>query len=212
MQSNFDLIRVIQGAPLIYITLLMLSIAACIIWMYSLLTFRLSSMLPQGLMNTIRELLAKQRYDSVLMKCQQNQSIGSKIIAAGMAARRHGPQVMMEMMRSEGRRCGNLLWQRIAFLNEIAIISPMLGLLGTVLGLFFAFYDINSTAEGIATLFDGLGIAVGTTVAGLLVAIIAMVFYALLKYRLVRLLITVENETLSLVSLIKPEPSPEDRL
>jgi biopolymer transport protein ExbB len=205
MQSNFDLVKVFQGCPIIYIALLFLSIAACVIWLYSMLTLRISVMLPKNLINGTRELLAKHRYDSILMKCQQNPSFSSSIIAAGISVRKHGPQVMMEIMRSEARRCGNLFWQRISFLNEIAIVAPMLGLLGTVLGLFFAFYDMNSSAESIATLFDGLGIAVGTTLAGLIVAILAMIFYATLKYRLVRLLITIEHETLALVSVLRPE-------
>ena len=105
-------------------------------------------------------------------------------------------------MQAEGKRCGVSLWQRISVLNDIAIIAPMLGLLGTVLGLFYAFYDVNRSADTLASIFDGLGIAVGTTVVGLVVAILAMVFYATLKLRVVRLLNTIENEAVTLGHLI----------
>ncbi len=70
------------------------------------------------------------------------------------------------------------------------------------LGLFYAFYDVNRSADTLASIFDGLGIAVGTTVAGLIVAISAMIFYATLKLRFVRLLNVLENETLALGNLI----------
>ena len=84
----------------------------------------------------------------------------------------------------------------------------MLGLLGTVLGLFYAFYDLNRSMESISALFDGLGISVGTTVAGLLVAIAAMMFHSMTKYRLIRQLNQVENEAAALVTLIHTTGNP----
>ena len=79
----------------------------------------------------------------------------------------------------------------------------MLGLLGTVVGLFFAFYDSSRSAETIASIFDGLGIAVGTTVVGLIVSILAMLFYTTLKFRVVSLLNTIENESLILATQVE---------
>ena len=75
----------------------------------------------------------------------------------------------------------------------------MLGLLGTVLGMFYAFYDLNRSFESVANLFDGFGIAVGTTVAGIIVAILAMVLHSIAKFRLVQCLSRVESEATSLV-------------
>ena len=95
-----------------------------------------------------------------------------------------------------------------SLLNEVAVIAPMLGLLGTVLGLFFAFYDSNRTTESIASIFDGLGIAVGTTVVGLIVAILAMIFYTTLKFRVVNLLNTIENESMALATLVEYDQTP----
>jgi biopolymer transport protein ExbB len=109
---------------------------------------------------------------------------------------------MLDSMKSEGKRAATAFWQRLSLLNDIVIIAPMLGLLGTVIGMFYAFYDLNRSAESINALFDGLGIAVGTTVAGLIVAIIAMIFYTTLKYRVVKTLAEVENEALVLSTMI----------
>ncbi|MFA6502142.1 MAG: MotA/TolQ/ExbB proton channel family protein, partial [Parachlamydiales bacterium] len=95
-------------------------------------------------------------------------------------------------------------WQKIGLLNEIVVIAPMLGLLGTVLGMFYAFYDVNRSIDSISALFDGLGIAVGTTVAGLIVAILSMIFHTILKYRLIKMLNSIENEAFSLCYLINP--------
>jgi biopolymer transport protein ExbB/TolQ len=68
--------------------------------------------------------------------------------------------------------------------------------------MFYAFYDINRSIESISTLFDGLGVSVGTTVAGLIVAILALMLHSFAKYRLVKVLATVENEAQSLATLI----------
>jgi biopolymer transport protein ExbB len=115
--------------------------------------------------------------------------------------------MMIEAMRAEGKRATISFWQRIGILNDIAIIAPMIGLLGTVLGMFYAFYDINRSIESISTLFDGLGVSVGTTVAGLVVAILALILHSTAKYQLIRALATVENEAQSIATQIDDRTS-----
>ena len=83
----------------------------------------------------------------------------------------------------------------------------MLGLLGTVLGMFYAFYDLNRSFESITSLFDGLGVSVGTTVAGIFVAILAMVLHSTSKYKLIKSLTYAENEAVTLARLIDNNPT-----
>lgn len=200
--STLDLREVFNSCPIIYSILLIMSIVATAVWIYSVLTLRQSDLMPQGFIDNIRNLLKTKQYDAALETCRQQNSMAASIIANGISARHHGPQVVIEAMQLEGKRKGNTLWQRISLLNEVAVIAPMIGLLGTVLGLFFAFYDANRSAESIASIFDGLGIAVGTTVAGLIVAIFAMIYYTTLKFRVVNLLNTIENESFALATMI----------
>jgi len=124
-------------------------------------------------------------------------------MSSGLTSRKLGTQLMLDAMKSEGKRSSTPFWQRLSLLNDIVIIAPMLGLLGTVIGMFYAFYDVNRSVESINSLFDGLGIAVGTTVMGLIVAILSMVFYTTLKYRIIRILSLVENEAITLSTLIR---------
>jgi biopolymer transport protein ExbB len=211
-EMTLDLMEVFQSCPIIYALLLLLSLISFVIWLYSLLTLKVSDLMPKEFMKQLRELFAEKKFDAALAACQQDQNFSANVMASGISARKHGPQVMIEAIRSEGRRCGMALWQRISLLNEIAVVSPMLGLLGTVVGLFFAFYDVNRSAESLASVFDGLGIAIGTTVVGLVVAILAMIFYTTLKFRVVNLLNAMENELLSLASMIDVDPqSPSTR-
>lgn len=201
--TRLDLYQVYKAAPIIYSILFTLSLFSFVVWLYSFLTVRHSLMIPNDFLKEIRGLLLEKRYDAALKTCQKSRNFSGSILACGLMAREHGHQVMVEAMQTEGKRCGVTLWQRISLINDVAIIAPMLGLLGTVLGLFYAFYDVNRTPDTLASIFDGLGIAVGTTVAGLIVAITAMVFYATLKFRVVRLLTMLENETLALGNLIE---------
>jgi len=200
--SSLDLSAIFAGSPIIYSTLIALSLFSFTVWLYSLITLRLSDMMPREFIEKIREEILENRFESALSACQRDGNFSAHIIACGLVTRKHGAQVILDSMKSEGGRCGATLWQRISLLNDVSVIAPMLGLLGTVLGMFYAFYDTARTAETITSIFDGLGVAIGTTVAGLVVAIIAMIFYTTLKFRVVRLLNTIENEVLSLGSLI----------
>lgn len=205
IHTKIDLLQMFHQAPTIYSSLFVLSIIALVIWLYSIYTLKLSEMMPSKFIHQVREQLIERRFDAALMTCQQDQNFSSNVIACGIAARKHGPQVMMEAMHAEGKRCGNDLWQRISVLNDIAVVAPMIGLLGTVLGMFYAFYNAQQTQESFTSIFDGLGVAMGTTILGLFVAILSMVFYTTLKYRVVKLLNCIENEALSLGSLIETE-------
>lgn len=203
--STLDLLKVFLGSPIIYSVLFTMSILSFIIWLYSFLTLRISDMMPTEFIKKVKNEILEKRFEAALATCRQDCNFAANILACGLASRKHGPQVIMDSMQAEGRRSGSSIWQRISILNDVAIIAPMLGLLGTVLGMFYAFYDTSRTPETITSIFDGLGIAVGTTVAGLIVAIVAMIFHTTLKFRIVRLLSIVENEVLSLSSIIELE-------
>jgi biopolymer transport protein ExbB len=197
-----DLGQVFSGSPTIYTVLFGLSVASVAIWAYALASLRTAELVPADPLKELREKLAGKQYDEALAVCEKNPTILFHMISTGILSRKQGQSNMLDLMKSEGRRASNKLWQKIALLNDIAVIAPMLGLLGTVLGMFYAFYDLNRSMESISALFDGLGISVGTTVGGLIVAILALIFHSVTKYRLTRQLILVENEAHSLARLI----------
>lgn len=199
---EINLRQVFSGSPIIYTLLFILSTISVCVWLYSMLTIRSVDFLPPKLVKELRTKLISNQYDEALDMCVKQKHFFCKMLASGILARRHGLNVMIDTMKSEGKRSTVTFWQRINILNEIAIIAPMLGLLGTVLGMFYAFYDLNRSVESVSLLFDGLGISVGTTVAGLVVAILAMILYSIAKYRLVRILASVENEAQTFATLI----------
>ncbi len=209
---EINLREVFAGAPIIYTLLFLLSTVSVCVWLYSMMTIRSFKFLPPKLIKELRKKLTSNQFDEALDLCVKEKHFFCKMLASGILARKHGLSVMVETMKTEGKRSTVAFWQRIGILNEIAIIAPMIGLLGTVLGMFYAFYDLNRSMESVSLLFDGLGISVGTTVGGLVVAILAMILYALAKYRLIRILASVENEAQTFAALIDTRgPSISDK-
>jgi biopolymer transport protein ExbB len=198
-----DLKSVFSSAPIIYSLLSFLSIASMGVFLYSLFTIRTKDIMPEKFRKDLKLLLEKKSYDEAYQLCITKKNVLSSLVQTGLSMRELGTQVMLDTMKSEGKRAGTAFWQRLSLLNDIVIVAPMLGLLGTVIGMFYSFYDVNRSIESINALFDGLGIAVGTTVMGLIVAIVAMIFYTTLKYRIVHKLGLVENEALHLGALIR---------
>lgn len=203
--TTLDVKEIFFASPAIYSILIVLSIAAVSIWIYCLLTFREKNNMSTQVTKDVKTYLLNKEYEKAINYCNCQGNLFASIIASALNARSYGPQFVAETMKSEGIRYTTKFWQKINLLNDIVVIAPMLGLLGTVVGMFYAFYDVNRSIDSISALFDGLGIAVGTTVVGLIVAILAMIFHATLKYRLVKMLNAVENEAFGLCHLINPQ-------
>lgn len=199
---QIDLKQVFAGSPWIYSALILLSVGAVTICLYHLFIVRSAEAIPEALLKNLRHKLLSNQYDEAISLCLKENNLLCRMLASGILSRQHGVVMMMDAMKSEGKRATISFWQRLSLLNDIAVIAPMIGLLGTVVGMFYAFYDIHRSVESISILFDGLGISVGTTVAGLLVAIIAMLLHSLARYRLLRLLAKVENEAQTFAGLI----------
>ena len=199
--------KIFISSPLIYAILSLMSVLSMTLWLYTLITFRAKDIMPASFLQDLKGMLENKDWEKARHLCLTRPNLLSSIISTGLATRDLGAQVMIDAMKTEGKRAATPLWQRLSLLNDIAIVAPMLGLLGTVIGMFYAFYDVNRSAESINALFDGLGIAVGTTVAGLVVAILCMLFSTTLKYRLIKTLSHVENEALHLSTLIPNQGS-----
>ncbi len=194
--------QVFDGSPFIYSLLLSMSFTALAVCLYSVLRMKQQSTELTKCSKEIRNKLLSNNFLGASDFCQNNPNLLNRIISSGLACRKHGLNAVLENMKSEGKRATLSAWQRLGILQDIAVIAPMIGLLGTVLGLFYAFYDLNRSFNSIDNLLDGLGISVGTTVAGIGVAILSMILHSGAKFKLVRTLARVETEATSLAHLM----------
>ncbi|MEL7431340.1 MAG: MotA/TolQ/ExbB proton channel family protein [Chlamydiota bacterium] len=203
-QTSIDVVEIFSSSPIIYGILLFLSLASFSLCIYCLCTFRTQEIAPEDFLKNLEKPLQRKEYATLLRLCHEHSHPLAKMIKTGVNTRQRGLDMVIQSMQSEGKRSMARYWQKLSLLHDIAGIAPMFGLLGTILGMFYAFYDMNRSVESIQALFDGLGIAIGTTVLGLIVAISSMIFYALLKQRLIRILHHLEKESLNMGHKLTP--------
>ncbi|MDE0457194.1 MAG: MotA/TolQ/ExbB proton channel family protein [Chromatiales bacterium] len=127
-----------------------------------------------------------------------------RILAAVLASRHLDREMMKEYIEEVGRHVAHELDRYLNALGTIAAISPLLGLLGTVIGMIKVFAVI--TAQGVGeprVLAGGISEALVTTAAGLTVAIPSLLFHRVLRGRVDELVVTMEREALRLVGALE---------
>ena len=177
-----SILQVVQaGGPL------MLPIAICsfLLFVFSferLVNLRRGRIIPGPFVKRFLEQLAdgELQRDSALELCEQNKSLISRVFSAGL--RKWGkPSVEVEQaILDEGERVGNELRKHLRLINGISTVSPLLGLLGTVLGMIQAFDAIalvDPSHDPKSLIALGLSQALITTAAGMAVAIPALIVY-----------------------------------
>jgi len=136
--------------------------------------------------------------------CEGRDELLVNVIRAGLKMSGHDRYVIQDAMESEGERGATALWQRISWLNNIGVIAPLLGLLGTVWGMIQAFSAIafdSAQVKGM-TMAYSVSKAMVTTAAGLLVAIPVLLVYYYLRGRVIKIIAEVEAHSSEMVELL----------
>ena len=145
--------------------------------------------------------------NEALLRCEENSSDIANVFAG--ALRKWGkPAVEVEQaVLDAGERTANYLRKYLRVINGVATVCPLLGLLGTVLGMMQAFNDISSSsAIGRPELLaGGISQALVSTAAGMFVAIPALIFYMYFVGRVDSLVMDIDAKGQELVSLISAE-------
>ncbi|MCG8324172.1 MAG: MotA/TolQ/ExbB proton channel family protein [Thiotrichales bacterium] len=126
-----------------------------------------------------------------------------RILAAGLVNRHREREVMKESIEEVGRHVAHELERFLNTLGTIAAITPLLGLLGTVIGMIKVFAVITSHGVGDPSILaEGISEALVTTAAGLSVAIPTLMFYRYFRGRVNEYVINMEQEALKLVEVM----------
>lgn len=184
--------------PIIACSVIALAIIAERIW-----SLRVSRVLPKNLVAQVwRWEKIRQLNDQHLQELQSSSPLGS-ILAAGILSRNEDRNVMKESIEDTGRHVVHELERYLNSLGTIAAISPLLGLLGTVIGMIKVFATI--TTEGVGNpgaLAGGISEALITTAAGMSVAIPTLMFYRYFRGRVRMLVLRMEQEALRMVEVM----------
>jgi len=170
---------------LIVMLLFGLSIAAAALVIEHVLTIRPSVLIPPPLPERVRQQLSGGSVTGADQACQAHRSLLAFVLRAGLAELDGGWPAVEKAMEDAIAEQAARLYRKIEYLSVIGNIAPMVGLLGTVVGMIFAFQEVAASqgAPRAADLAEGIYQALVTTVGGLLVAIPTVAAFAIFRNR-----------------------------
>ncbi|MBX3704030.1 MAG: MotA/TolQ/ExbB proton channel family protein [Steroidobacteraceae bacterium] len=190
---------VIAGGPVMWPILLCSVIAAAII-LERLWTLQRKRVIPRELTDKVWKLVETRTLNDRHIEALARNSPLGRVLAAGLANRSQGREIMKEVIEDTGRHVVHELERFLNPLGTIAAITPLLGLLGTVTGMIQAFEAITSQGVGDPqVLSGGIGEALITTAAGLIVAIPSLIGFRYLRGLVDFLVVEMEKEAMKLV-------------
>jgi biopolymer transport protein ExbB len=203
--NMWDLIK--KGGLAMYL-LGALSVLLFMLVIVYLFTLRRGAILTPHYMNTADVLLKKRDYLGLLAISARHTEAVARIVQRTLDFATKNPsvpyRVIEDIAQTEGSAQAASLLHRVTYLADIGVLAPMVGLLGTVVGIFRSFHDLG---KGTGMMRD-VGLASGvsqslvTTGAGLFLGIAAMMFYALFRNRVHSLISDMEIASAHIMGLL----------
>ena len=162
-------------------------------------SLRTSVVAPPGLVDKVLvEFRERGATPELVSRIAQRGPLG-RILAAGLANVRSPRPIMREAIEEVGRVVTHDLERFLTALGTIASMAPLLGLLGTVIGMIEIFGSQSSAASNPIQLAHGISVALYNTAMGLIVAIPSMIFYRYFRAKVDALVIEMEQQAIKLV-------------
>ena len=196
----FELLKAggILMVPIVACSILALAIVLERFW-----TLRASRVAPPQSINELWRWIKKKELNGRKLKALQASSPLGRILAGGLINAKHGREIMKESIEHEASQVIHELERFLNPLGTIATITPLLGLLGTVIGMIKVFAEIQLAGVGNAgNLAGGISEALITTAAGLSVAIPALICHRYFIRRVDELVVNMEQEAIKLVEVV----------
>jgi biopolymer transport protein ExbB len=188
------------------VPILLCSIAALAIVIERSWALRRKRIMPDGLVTQIWQLQRRNQLDDVQIDAIRRGSALGRMLAAGLVNRNHSREIMKEAIQDTGRHVVSGMERYLSTLGTIAAVTPLLGLLGTVIGMIEVFSVIMEAGVGDpGILAGGISQALITTAAGLSVAIPTLMFHRYFLSRVEKLVIGMEEQALRLIEVMQGE-------
>ncbi len=203
------MLEIVRAGGWLMVPILLCSVIAMAIVLERLWSLRRSRVVPRGLLLKVWEQArgGTPGTDLPLQQLRARSPLG-RVLAAGLAAQDRSREVMKETIEETGRRVAHELERFLNTLGTIAMITPLLGLLGTVVGMIEVFTVITDIGVGSPRdLAGGISQALVTTAAGIGVAIPTLIFHRYFRGRVDELVLEMEMEAVKLVEGIHGERS-----
>ena len=195
--------EIIRAGGWLMLPILACSVVALAIVVERFWALRRKRVVPAGLVDQVKTWARQHQLDDAHINAIGSSSPLGRVMAAGLVNRGFSREMMKESIEDVGRHVVLELERFLNTLGTIAVITPLLGLLGTVFGMIKVFNAITVHGVGNASILaGGISEALITTAAGLSVAIPTLVFTRYFHGRIDELVITMEQESLRMVELL----------
>jgi biopolymer transport protein ExbB len=205
---NMTLWKLIQDGGWVMIPLGLLSVLTVMLVLVYMFTLRRGAILTPHYMNTADVLLKKRDYLGLLAISSRHSEAVARVVQRTLDFATKNPtasfDVVREIAETEAAAQAASLQHRTVYLADIGMLSPMLGLLGTVIGIIRAFAKLGSdtTASRDVLMASGVSTALVATATGLILGIAAMLFYSLFRNRVQSLISDLEIASAHILGLI----------
>lgn len=189
------------GLTMVFLGLLSVGLVAFLIERF--MTLRRKNFMPPGLLTKIRPMFAERRYDEILDECAKHKSVMSDIIAHCVNFRATNFDIVAAGAADIGARAVIDQEEKCAPLTVIAGVAPLLGLLGTMIGMIEAFklVEVFGDEGGASLLAGSISKALITTAVGLILAIPAILGFHWARRRVHQVSNSIESETEDLLKI-----------
>lgn len=209
VEESINLWTMAQYGGWIMIVLALLLAWAIYIFIERMVVLKTATKEDKSFMDRIRDYIHDGKIDSALNLCKQTNTPASRMIEKGITRIGRPMQDVQVAVENVGNLEVGKLEKGLVIMATIAGGAPMLGFLGTVLGMIRTFYNMAQTSGGViemSALSTGMYEAMVTTVGGLIVGILAMFAYNMLVARIDRVVRLLEARTMEFMDLLN-EPA-----
>ena len=198
-----SVLDLLKPGGIIMFPLLLCSVLALAIIIERFWTLRLSRLAPKSMVQDLWASIRKKELNARKIKELKEAAPLGRILAAGLVNAKHGREIMKESIQEEATQVVHEMERFLTALGTVAVITPLLGLLGTVIGMIKVFAQLQLEGAGnAAALAGGISEALITTAAGMTVAIPALIFHRYFLRRVDEIVVGMEQESLRLVEVL----------
>ncbi len=206
-ETNF--LEILYKGGITMIPLAIMSVITTLLILVFLLTIRRNAVVSDSFMNTLEALLRKRDFLGLINHSHNRNECMARIVSKTMDFINANPGVpfedVKEVAQAEGSHQAGMLTSRITYLADIGAIAPMVGLLGTVIGMIEAFIEISSgEVAGVRQmgLAEGVSKALIATAGGLAISIPALAFYSIMRGRVQKYTFELEAAATHFIALL----------
>ena len=202
--------EIVQAGGWLMLPIIACSVVAAAIILERLWTLQPNRVLPKDLTAEVWKWVRNEQLDPQHIQALHQGSPLGQVLAAGLLKREESREIVKESIEDTGRHVVHELERYLNPLGTIAAISPLLGLLGTVIGMVKVFAAITASGVGNpSVLAGGISEALITTAAGLTVAIPSLMGYRYLRGRIDGLVVRMEKEAMKFLEALSQQKGAE---